>query len=111
MAYFWDELNFLVGGRFTSLSYMSLRQWPTEVDHEIVLLGQFLWLPPGQHVDVEEDFLESHLPYRRAMFGVSTTSTIRGCSPSKLHRDQWCAKSGDATPTRTTSCVRPWTTR
>ncbi|PZS16988.1 MAG: hypothetical protein DLM57_09335 [Pseudonocardiales bacterium] len=69
MAYFWEELDFLVGGRFTSLSYMSLRQWPPDVDGEIVLLGQFVWLPPGQHVDVEEDFLVSHLPYHRAIFG------------------------------------------
>jgi hypothetical protein len=69
MAYFWGELDFLEGGRFTTVSYMALRQWPHEVDKEIVLLGQFIWLPPGQHVDLEEDFLGSHLPYRRAMFG------------------------------------------
>ena len=69
MAYFWHQLDFLVGGRFTSLSYMSLHQWPTDIDAEILLLGQFIWLPKGQHVDLEEDFLGSHLPYRRAMVG------------------------------------------
>jgi hypothetical protein len=69
MAYLWDQLDFLVGGRFTSLSYMRLHQWPTAIDAEILLLGQFIWLPKGQHVDLEEDFLGSHLPYRRAMVG------------------------------------------
>src|SRR4051794_9915604 len=69
MSYFFRELDFLVGGRLTSLSYTSDRLWPAELDDDLVLLGQFVQLPTGQHVDVEEDFLGSHLPYRRAVFG------------------------------------------
>lgn len=69
MAYFWDKLGFLEGGRFTALQYMSLRRWPDELEPDVVILGQFLWLPTGQHVDVETDFLASHLPYHSAIFG------------------------------------------
>lgn len=69
MAYFFDELDFLVGGRLTDLGYTSDRLWPADLDDEIVVLGQYLQLPRGQHVELEEDFLGSHLPFRRASFG------------------------------------------
>lgn len=69
MACLWDELDFLEGGRLTSLSIMNQRPGSDELDVQMVILGQFVRLLPGQHVDVEEDFLGSHLPYRRAIVG------------------------------------------
>ena len=66
-AHVFEVLDSLVGGRLTSLWYTGDRLWPDETD--VVVLGQFVRLPSGQHVDVEGDFLSSHLPYRRAGLG------------------------------------------
>jgi hypothetical protein len=69
VPYFFEELAFLEGGRLTDISYTGDCFWPAELDDDLVIYGQFVQLSTGQHVNVEEDFLNSHLPYRRAAFG------------------------------------------
>lgn len=67
MPYFFDALNFLSSGRLFTIWYTADRLWPAE--EELVFLGQFVRLPANQLLDIESDFLTSHLPYRRAGFG------------------------------------------
>lgn len=67
MTYFFDELDFLAGGRLTDLWYTRDRLWADDTD--LVVLGQYIQLPSGQHVDLESDFVTHHLPLRRAGFG------------------------------------------
>lgn len=66
MAYLYDQLPFLEGGRRTALWTDARSDDPAE-DH--LVAGHHLYLPTDQHVSLEDDFLTSHLPLFICGFG------------------------------------------
>ncbi|MDI9916578.1 hypothetical protein [Rhodococcus sp. IEGM 1379] len=66
MGFLFELLDFPDGSRMTDLWNNS---WADEATGEEIASGHFIHLGDDQHVDVETDFLSSHLPFHVAGFG------------------------------------------
>ena len=66
VGFLFELLDFPEGSRMTDLWNNS---WTDEAVGEEIATGHFIHLGDDQHVDVETDFLSSHLPFHVAGFG------------------------------------------
>ncbi|KJF24565.1 hypothetical protein C7T36_12065 [Rhodococcus sp. AD45-ID] len=66
MGFLFELLDFPDGSRMTDLWNNT---WADEAKSEEIASGHFIHLGDDQHVDVEADFLSSHLPFHVAGFG------------------------------------------
>lgn len=66
MGALFEFLDFPDGSRMTDLWNNT---WTDEAQGEEIASGHFIHLGPDQHVDVETDFLSSHLPFHVAGLG------------------------------------------
>ncbi|OOL30791.1 hypothetical protein GQ85_17625 [Rhodococcus rhodochrous] len=66
MAYFFDALEFPDASRMTDLWNNT---WADEAVGAEIATGHLVELGVDQHVDVESDFLNSHMPFHVAGFG------------------------------------------